>query len=104
MTDMTLVLPKETTKALTELTGEPRAEVALTLIIRDYARRKLAELEEALSRYESKYGMSFEAYHRKWEADKREELFGYEAEWDFLDWEGLVTRHKRLAESFAWLP
>ena len=104
MTEATVVLPKETMRALTELTGEARTNVALTLMMRDYARQKLAEIDAALRRYEEKYGMSFEAYKRIWDTEDREEHYAHQAEWDYLEWEALVTRRKRLMESFAWLP
>jgi hypothetical protein len=97
-------LPKETTRALKELTGETRTDVALTLMMRDYARQKLAEIDAALHRYEEKYGMPFEAYKQVWETEDREEHYTHQAEWDYLEWEALVTRRKRLVESFAWLP
>ena len=104
MTEATVVLPKETTRALTELTGEARTDVALTLMMRDYARQKLAKIDAALHRYEEKYSMPFEAYKRIWETEDREEHYTHQAEWDYLEWESLVTRRKRLMESFAWLP
>ncbi|MEK7277146.1 MAG: hypothetical protein AAB427_07340 [Chloroflexota bacterium] len=104
MADMPVVLPKETTKALTDLTGEARADVALTLVIRDYARHKLAEIEMALRRYEEKYKMPFDAYRKIWESEDRQEHYAYEAEQDYLEWEALVTRQKRFTEAFAWLP
>jgi hypothetical protein len=104
MTEATVVLPKETTRALIELTGEARTDVALTLMMRDYARQKLAEIDAALRRYEEKYGMPFEAYKRIWESEDQEEHYAYQPEWDYLEWESLVTRRRRLVESFAWLP
>jgi hypothetical protein len=104
MSEATVVLPKETTQALIELTGEARADLALTLLIRDYARHKLAEIEEVLLHYQEKYGMPFENYQRIWETEDREELYSYEAEQDYLEWEAQVMRRKRLVESFAWLP
>ncbi len=90
--------------SLTELTGEPRTDLALAVVIRDYARHKLTDIEDALRRYEEKYKMSFDAYQQVWETREREEHYNYEAEWDYLEWEGLVTLHKRVAESYAWLP
>ncbi|MGH9877066.1 MAG: hypothetical protein ACRD5H_05460 [Nitrososphaerales archaeon] len=78
--------------------------MALTLVIRDYARHKLAELEEAIRQFEAKYQMPFEAYQQIWESEDRAADYTFEAESDFLEWEALVTRHKRLGESFAWLP
>jgi len=104
VTEATVVLPKETMRVLTELTGEARIDVALTLMMRDYARQKLAEIDAALRRYEEKYGMPFEAYKQIWETEDREEHYAYQTEWDYLEWESLVTRRKRLMESFAWLP
>ncbi len=104
MSEATVVLPKETMRALTELTGEARTDVALTLMMRDYARQKLAEIDAALRRYEGKYGMPFETYKQIWETEDREEHYAYQAEWDYLEWESLVTRRRRLMESFAWLP
>jgi len=104
MAEATVVLPKETMRALTELTGETRTDVALTLMMRDYARQKLAEIDAALRQYEEKYRMSFEAYKQIWETEDREEHYTHQAEWDYLEWESLVTRRERLMESFAWLP
>ena len=96
MTEATVVLPKETMRALTELTGEARTDVALTLVMRDYARQKLAEIDAAIRRHEEKYGMSFEAYKQVWETEDHEEHYTHQAEWDYLEWESLVTRRKRL--------
>jgi hypothetical protein len=57
-----MTLPNEFNRALVELTGEPRPELALVLVMRDYARHKLAEIDAALKQYEQKYGMPFETY------------------------------------------
>lgn len=100
----TLVLPKETGRTLVELTGEPRLEVALTLVIRDYARHKTETIDAAILRYEAKYKMPFDEYKRLWETVDQEEDYTLEAEEDYLDWEALVTRRSRLEVAFAWLP
>ena len=68
------------------------------------ARQKLMELETGLRQFEAKYGMSFETYRRLWESEDRPEYYTFEAENDYLMWEGLVTRRNRLTGSFAWLP
>ncbi len=67
-------------------------------MMRDYARQKLAEIDAALRRYEEKYGMPFEAYKRIWETEDHEEHYTYQVEWDYLEWESLVTRRKRFVE------
>jgi len=97
-------LPQKVSQALIELTGEPREDVALLILIRDYARHKLAEVETAIQLYEQKYGMSFDAYKQIWDAEDRDEHYSYAAENDYLEWEALVTRRNRLEASFAWLP
>jgi hypothetical protein len=99
-----LALPKKVSQALVELTGEPREDVALVLLMRDYARHKLTEIDAALKQYEQKHGIPFEAYQRIWDSEDREEHYTYAAESDYLAWEALVTRRKRLESSFAWLP
>ena len=104
MLDSTMVLPKETAQVLVDLTGEARVDTALTMIIREYARQQLAKLGVELQKFERKYGMPFEAYRHIWNTEENEAHYTFEAEDDYLMWEGAVTRHKRLSENFAWLP
>jgi len=104
MSNASMILPKETAQALVDLTGEARVDLALTMIIREYARQKLAELEAELRQFENKYGMSFEEYCIIWESKDWPDHYTFDAENDYLMWEGLVTRYKRLSESYAWLP
>lgn len=99
-----MILPKEISQALVELTGEPRESLALVLLMRDYARHKMAEIDAALQQYEQKYGMTFEAYEQLWESQESEEYYAYANEWSYLEWEALVTRRKRLEVRFGWLP
>ncbi len=100
----TMSLSKETSRALRELTGEPREDLALVLLMRDYARHKLAEIDQAIQRFEQKYGTSFADYQAVWEGEEREEHYTFEAETDFLTWEALITQRQRLQDNFAWLP
>lgn len=99
-----IVLPRQVSQALVELTGEPREDMALVFLVRDYARHKLAEIDVALKQYEQRYGMSFAAYTQIWDSEDREEHYAYDVEQDYLEWEDLVTRRNRLESSFAWLP
>ena len=100
----TVKLPKKTSQLLTTLTGEARIDAALILMMRDYARYKLAEIDAALQTYKEKYGMSFADYKERWETEDIEQDYTYEAEQDYLEWESLVTRRKRLEENLIWLP
>ncbi|RLT41003.1 MAG: hypothetical protein DWI57_07590 [Chloroflexi bacterium] len=103
MSEKTMILPKETAQALVDLTGEVRLDAALTMVMRDYARQKIVELEAGMRQYEQKYGMSFEAYRHIWETEDSPEHYSYAAEDDYLLWEGLVTRRTRLAGSTEFL-
>jgi hypothetical protein len=54
----TLVLPKGTAQALRDLTGEPRPDVALLLVLRDALAYRLEQIETELRDFETKYGMA----------------------------------------------
>jgi len=99
---MALQIPKTTTVLLTELTGEPRPEVALLLVLKDAIAYRLEKITAGLKVYEDKYGMSFDKYKHLWETVDRPEHYTYEAEMDYLEWEALITRKKRLEGVYAW--
>ena len=48
--------------------------------------------------------MPFETYKQMWETEDLEDHYTYEAEQDYLEWEALVTRRKRLEDNLTWLP
>ncbi len=104
MSTNTMVLPPQTAQVLVDLTGETRVDIALTTIIREYGRQQLANLKKELQKFEHKYGMSFEAYNHIWNSEENENHYTFEAENDYLMWEGVVTRHNRLSKNFAWMP
>ena len=100
---MTLALPKSTAQLLTELTGDPRPETALLIILRDAIAHRLERVEAGLRDYEAKYGMPFDEYKHLWETEDRPEHYSYEAETDYLEWEALVTRKKRIDKAAGLL-
>ena len=99
----TVVLPKGTIRVLHELTGESRPDVALVLVLRDAIAYRLEKIEEGLRQFEEKYGMTFEEYKKRWESEDREEDYSWQAEQDYLEWESLETRKRRLEETYGWL-
>jgi hypothetical protein len=101
---MALQIPKTTSTLLTELTGEPRPEVALLLVVKDAIAYRLEKIAASLKAFEDKYGVSFAEYKHLWEAEDRPEHYTYEAEMDYLEWEALVTRQERLRNVHTWLP
>lgn len=100
---MSVAWPKTTARVLTELTGESRPDVAMLMIIKDAAAHRREQIVSALRRFESKYGMSFQEYKRRWETEDRPEDYSLESESDYLEWEALVTRLARLENLQAWL-
>ena len=99
----TLLLPKHTTQALRDLTGEVRPDAALVLALRDAFTYRLEQIQRQLHTFESKYGMSFAEYRLRWEAEDRPEDYTWAAERDYLEWEALITRQHRLENRYQWL-
>jgi len=101
---MSLALPKSTTQLLTELTGDPRPDAALLIVLKDAVAYRLEKIEADLRAYEAKYGMTFDEYKSQWEAEDKPEHYFYKAETEYLGWEALVTRKKRLEGMYGLLP
>jgi hypothetical protein len=99
----TLVLPKGTVQVLRDLTGESRPDVALLLVLRDALAHRLEHIDAESRAFETKYGISFDEYRHRWETEDRDEDYRWEAEKDFLEWEALVTRKRRLEGLYGWL-
>lgn len=96
-------LPKVALKALTELTGEPRFDVALLITLRDAIEHRLAKIDESICGYEQKYGMSFEQFQAEGQAGHIPNQFSYKVESDYLEWDGLTSRKKKLENIQQWL-
>lgn len=99
----TVMLPKGTVEALRDLTGEPRPDVALLLVLRDAVDYRLKQIEVELEAFKEKYGMNFEKYRQRWESEDRDQDYQWQAERDYLEWEALVTRKQRLEDVYGWL-
>ena len=97
-----LVIPKNTAQTLRELTGEPRPDVALMMVLQDARSYRLQQIETAIRAFEAKYKMTFDEYHKLWESEDREAFYGWEVEQDFLNWEALETQKRRLEAMSSW--
>jgi hypothetical protein len=100
----TTKIPKAALRALTELTGEPRFDVALLIALRDAVEHRLGKIDEAVRDYEQEYGMSFEQFQDRGQDEKIPDQFSYEVESDYLAWDGLISRKKKLEDIRQWLP
>ncbi len=99
----TLVLPRGTARALQDLTGEPRPDVALLLVLRDALAYRLGQMETGLQALEKKYGTTFDKHRKRWEIEDHDDDYRWEAERDYLEWEALVIRKRRLEDVYSWL-
>ena len=85
-------------KILFELTGERRLHVALNLAIKNLVRLKLQEGEHQVTKFENRYGMSFEQFQQAWENDQIADKHSYALEKDYWEWEALMTDLARFSE------
>ncbi len=99
----TTTIPKVALRALTELTGEPRFDVALFIALQDAVEHRLEKINEAIHEYEQQYGMPFEQFQARGQDEEIPNQFSYEVESDYLDWEGLMSRKRKLEKIRQWL-
>jgi hypothetical protein len=99
----TPTISKAALRALTELTGEPRLNVALLIALKDAVEHRLEKIDEAIDALEQKYGMSFEQFQTQGEEGKIPDQFSYAVESDYLEWDGLMSRKKKLEKIGQWL-
>ena len=57
---------------------------------------ELEQLDELIRNYEMKYGTDFKTFAKSSEEQLGIDPFSYEAETDFFEWEGLLSRKKKL--------
>ena|SRR3990172_9213947 len=82
-------------KTLLELTGEPRADIAILSLMKDAIEHRIEKIEAEIRTYEQKYSMPFEAFKERFEKEKIPESDGYAVETDYLEWEGLISRFNK---------
>jgi len=90
------MISKPVYKILTDITGQPRFEVALHLATKDLLRLKLKEAEEQCEAFEARYGMDFESFKQAWAEGHIPDKFSYDVERDYWEWEAAVTDIQRL--------
>ncbi len=92
----TTTIPKVALRTLTELTGEPRPDIALLITLRDAVEHRLEKINAAICVYEQKYGMSFEQFQSHGQTESIPQQFSYEVERDYLEWDGLISRKRKI--------
>jgi hypothetical protein len=103
MLTSTPTISKAALQALTELTGEPRLNVALLITLKDAIEHRLEKIDAAIEGLEQKYEMSFEQFQMQAKEGNIANQFSYEVESDFLEWDGLLSRKNKLEKIDQWL-
>lgn len=98
------VVSKPIYRVLTDLTQEPRLEVALTLAVKDLVRLRLAEAQEHRKTFEQRYGMDFDSFRQAWSDERIADKYSYQVECDYREWEATITDEARLREMWEVLP
>lgn len=92
------VISKPIYRVLSDLTQQPRIEVALPLAVKDWVRLKLADAETRIQAFERRYDMDFAAFQHAWQEDRISDRYSYEVESDYWEWEAAVADRQRLME------
>ena len=100
---MTTVISPQLFKALTDLTGKIHLNSALRMVTQDAITHRLESITKQLHTLEQKYGMSFEQFDVHCQEEGLPNQYSYEVEQDYLGWEGLLCRKRRLQGVGAWL-
>ncbi|MBU1486782.1 hypothetical protein KKH56_01860 [bacterium] len=100
---MVELVSKATQKVLTELTGEPRVDVALRITLKDSIDHRLEIIEREISAFERKYKMFFKEFKHNWDEGKIPDKYSFEVERDYWEWEGLISRKGKIEGVKEWL-
>ncbi|MEK6888036.1 MAG: hypothetical protein AABX14_03770 [Candidatus Aenigmatarchaeota archaeon] len=96
-------LSKTTLKVLTDITGETDIGTAINSTLKDALEHRMELVEKGMKNFEKKYGMNFSEFKKKWHEGKIKNKFSYNVEKEYIEWETLDTRKKRLKEASRWL-
>jgi hypothetical protein len=85
-------------KILTDVTGEVQLDNAVRIVTREAIDHRLKFLAEQIRTLEQKYVLSFEQFDAQFQTGKIPFQHSYEVEQDYLEWEGLICRQRKLQE------
>jgi len=92
-----IVLPTRISHVLVEATNEPRVDIALNIVIKDFLERRLEEAIKKIEAFEEKWEMNFEGFKKRCEHDELPDKcdpYSWEVEEDFREWEAADTLKK----------
>ena len=100
---MAEVISPQLLKALADVTGEVQLDSALRRVVQEAIDYRLEHIVARVHVLEQKYGMSFARFDTHFQAGEIPHQHSYEVEQDYLEWEGLLCRQRRLQEVGDWL-
>ena len=92
------VISRPIYRVLQKMTHETRIDVALSIAVKELIRLRLKETAEQRSFFEAKYGMPFETFRARFEAEEIPNQYAYRVENDYRAWESAVTDEESLRE------
>lgn len=98
-----VVIPKRTHKVLSRLTRQSRADVALSLAIKELVRLRIKEVMEKIAGFEQKYGMIFSEFETACDDGRIQNPYSYEVEKDDFEWEAAISDLAILEDISQWL-
>jgi hypothetical protein len=93
----TIAVTDNIIKNMAYIPGSNLEEKLSNLMVSNFT-LQLRECEEALFRYEAKYGMGFDEFSSAWDAGEFDR-YSHEIERDFMEWEGFCQERGRLLGS-----
>lgn len=96
-------VPPKLADTLTQLTDEPRVEVALRMVMNDALTHRLTNIHSELKVFRKKYNLNFSDFKKKWKKGEIKDKYSYSVEQDYWEWEGLQSRAATLKRLQKWL-
>lgn len=94
----TVSLSDKLIRVLEDFTPGVNLEAKLENLTRENLEHQIRECNEALSRFEAKYGLTFADFARAWQEDTVPNKHSHKVERDFMEWE---ARHMEKADLLA---
>ncbi len=83
----TVALSDKLIRVLEDFTPGVNLEAKLENLTRENLEHQIHTCNEALSRFEAKYGLTFADFTQAWQEDKVPNQHSHEVERDFMEWE-----------------
>lgn len=73
------------------------------MTLKDMIEHRLEKIEKEIKVLEKKYRTNFSEFEKNWKSGKIKSKFSYAVEKDYLEWDSLITRKKKLEQASKWL-